>query len=128
MLPAFLVEQSVVREEGTGPGLALGPSQGKPLLLTLGVTQIIEQESLELSVWGSSDGTDWGKEPLASLPERFYCGTYPMEIDLSAHPDVRFVRAHWKVNRWGRGVPAPLFEFYVFAQETAGQAAAVENT
>ncbi len=128
MLPAFLVEQTVVREEGTGPGFALGPSQGKPLLLTLGITRIIEQESLELSVWGSSDGTDGGNKPLASRPEKFYCGTYKLEIDLSAHPDVRFLRAHWKVNRWGRGAPAPLFEFYVFAQETTVQAETVQNT
>ncbi len=127
MLPAFLVAETAVREEGTGSGLELGQSQGKRVLITMGITRIIEQESLELSIWGSSDGTNWGSKPLASFPEKFYCGTYQVELDLSAHPDVRCLRAHWKVNRWGRGAPAPLFEFYVFAQEIAGRALAVQE-
>ena len=46
MLPAFLVAETVVREEGAGQELALGASQGKRLLLTLGITRIVEQESL----------------------------------------------------------------------------------
>jgi hypothetical protein len=32
-------------------------------------------------------------------------------LDLSAHPTVRFVRAHWEVARWGRGTETPMFEF-----------------
>jgi hypothetical protein len=120
VLPAFLVTETVVREEGAGPEIALGPSQGRLLLLTLGITRIIEQESLEISIWGSSDQTNWGTKPLVSLPQKFYCGTYQIELDLSAHPDVAYLRAQWNVSRWGRGVPAPLFGFYLFAQETAG--------
>ncbi len=120
MLPAFLVEEAIVREDGVGAGAALGPAQGRPLLLTLGITRIIEQESLELSVWGSPDGSAWGAKPLVSFPQKFYCGTYQIELDLRAHPEVAFLRAEWRVSRWGRGAPAPLFGFYVFAQETAG--------
>jgi len=120
VLPAFLVEETVVREEGVGPEVALGPSQGRLLLLTLGITRIIEQESLDLSIWGSPDRTNWGAKPLVSFPQKFYCGTYQVELDLTAHPDVAFLRAGWKVSRWGRGAPAPLFGFYLFAQETAG--------
>jgi hypothetical protein len=118
VLPAFLVTESVVHEEGAGPVVELGPSQGKPLLLTLGITRIIEQESLDVSIWGSSDGQDWGSKPLLSFPQKFYCGTYQVELDLAAHPEVRCLRAQWKVSRWGRGAPTPLFEFYLFAQET----------
>ncbi len=121
MLPAFLVTETVVHEEGVGPALELGPSQGNPLLLTLGITRIIEQESLDLSIWGSADGTDWGGKPLLSLPQKFYCGTYQIELDLSAHPEISRLRAQWKVSRWGRGAPAPLFEFYLFAQQTANR-------
>ena len=119
MLPAFLVTETVAQEEGTGQAIELGSSQGKPLLLTLGITRIIEQESLDLSIWGSSDGTNWEAKPLLSVPQKFYCGAYQIELDLSAHPEIRHLRAQWKVSRWGRGAPTPLFEFYVFVQEIA---------
>jgi hypothetical protein len=38
-------------------------------------------------------------------------------LDLTAHPDVKFVRAHWEVARWGRGVETPMFEFGVNLKE-----------
>lgn len=117
MLLAFLVPETVVREDGAGPVLDLGPSQGKSLTLTLGITRIVEQESLELSIWGSSDQQNWGSKPLTAFPQKFYCGVYKLPVNLAAFPEVKYLRAQWKVNRWGRGAPAPLFEFYVFAEE-----------
>jgi hypothetical protein len=119
VLLAFLVPETVVREDGSGPVLDLGPSQGKPLTLTLGITRIIEQESLELSIWGSPDQENWGAKPLVVFPQKFYCGVYSMPLDLSAHPELRYLRAQWKLNRWGRGSPTPLFGFYVFAEEAS---------
>ncbi|HEX8986154.1 MAG TPA: hypothetical protein VF767_11990, partial [Bryobacteraceae bacterium] len=88
MLPSFLLPEAVIREDGEGPVIGLGPSQGKPLLLTLGITRIIEQESLDVSIWGSADNADWGAKPLASFPQKFYCGTYQFLLDLSERPDV----------------------------------------
>ncbi len=127
MLPNFLVPEQIVREDGTGPELELGPSQGKPLLLTLGITRIIEQESLDVSVWGSADKSSWGAKPLVSFPQKFYCGTYQILLDLSRSPEVKYLRAQWKVNRWGRGDPKPMFGFYVFAEEAAEQPAAART-
>ncbi|MBI1792096.1 MAG: hypothetical protein HYR60_31620 [Acidobacteria bacterium] len=122
MLPSFLIPESVIREAGTGPELSLGPSQGGLLILTLGITRIIEQQSLDVSIWGSADNTDWGSKPLLSFPQKFYCGTYQLLLDLSQHPNVQSVRAKWQVNRWGRGEGKPLFGIYLFAQETKAQA------
>ena len=124
MLPDFLIPEAVIREDGIGPEISLGPSQGKLLLLTLGVTRIIEQESLEVSIWGTADQANWGARPLLSLPQKFYCGVYRFLLDLSLTPEVRFLRAQWKVNRWGRGEPKPLFGVYLFANETAQRALA----
>ena len=121
MLPNFLVSDTVVRENGAGPVLELGDSRGQPLLLTLGITRIIEQESLDVSIWGSADGSDWGPKPLMSFPQKFYCGTYQILLDLAGHKDIQYLRAQWTVNRWGRGDPKPLFGFYLFAQEVANQ-------
>jgi len=33
------------------------------------------------------------------------------------HPQVKFVRAHWEVARWGRGTETPMFEFCVTMKE-----------
>ena len=116
MLPEFLVPETTVREAGTGPAFSLDRQQGGTLILTLGITRIIEQESLDLSMWGSADGADWGTKPLVSFPQKFYCGTYQLLLDLSAHPETRYLRAQWQANRWGKGDPKPLFTVYLFAQ------------
>jgi hypothetical protein len=116
MLPEFLLTETTVREAGAGADIALGDQQGETLVLTLGITRIIEQESIDISIWGSADGNDWGTRPLATFPQKFYCGTYQIIADLSNHADIRFLRAKWAVNRWGKGSPKPLFTIYLFAQ------------
>jgi hypothetical protein len=85
-------------------------------LLTLGITRIIEQESLDVAVWGSADNVEWGAKPVVSFPQKFYCGTYQILLDLRGHPDVRFLRTKYQAQRWGKGEPKPLFGAYVFAQ------------
>jgi hypothetical protein len=124
MLPEFLLTETTVREAGTGPVLALGDHRGGTLVLTLGITRIIEQESIDLSIWGSVDGTTWETKPLVTFPQKFYCGTYQIVLDLLDHPDTQFVRVKWHVNRWGKGDPKPLFNIYVFAEVVKQQLAA----
>jgi len=123
MLPEFLLEETTVRDAGTGPVIDLGNQPGGTLILTLGITRIIEQESIDVSVWGSADGSDWGVKPLVSFPQKFYCGTYQLLLDTSERPDVQFLRVKWQVNRWGKGDPKPLFTLYVFANQMDRQMA-----
>ena len=117
MLPGFLLPETTIREAGASTELDLGRPQGTVILLTLGITRIIEQESLDVSIWGSVDGKEWGAKPLVSFPQKFYCGTYQILLDLTRHADVRYVRVKWAAQRWGKGDNKPLFGFYVFAQE-----------
>ena len=117
MLPEFLLPETIVREAGSGPVVSLENEQGGTLILTLGITRIIEQESLDLSIWGSSDGTEFGAKPIISFPQKFYCGTYQVLLDLSERPEVKHLRVKWQVNRWGKGDPKPLFGIYLFAQQ-----------
>ena len=37
-------------------------------------------------------------------------------VDLSEHPEVKSIRVQWKLGRWGRGEPKPMFGFYLFAE------------
>jgi len=124
MLPNFLIPEAVIREDGEGPSINLEASHGKLLMLTLGITRIIEQESLDVSLWGSPDNVTWGPRPLGSFPQKFYCGTYQLLIDLTDQPDVQYLRARYKVNRWGHSPVQPLFGAYLFVQETEPHAAA----
>jgi hypothetical protein len=116
MLPEFLLPETTIREGGAGPEMKLGEQAGGTLIVTLGITRIIEQESLDISIWGSADGSDWGSRALASFPQKFYCGTYQILLDLLDRPEVKYLRAKWQVNRWGKGDPKPLFTMYLFAQ------------
>lgn len=105
------------RVEASGDGEAFDLATGPRLfLLEMEITETIEQESLELSLWGSADGQDWGAMPLLKFPQRFYRGSTRMALDLSRHPEVKFLRAHWELNRWGRGAPRPRFRFGVTAR------------
>ena len=113
MIPTFLLPDQIAREDGQGAVVALDASRGKTVVLTLGINRIVEQESLDVTILGSPDGESW--QTLASFPQKFYCGTYSLLLPLERHPEVRQVKAQWKMGRWGRGDHAPLFGFYVFA-------------
>lgn len=109
--------QTIVNAKGDGPVIDVSGDGNRIFLLVLEITQIIEQESLELGIFGSADGSAWGVKPLVSYPQKFYCGEYSFLFDLSTHPDVKFIRAHWDVARWGRGSETPMFEFGVSMKE-----------
>ncbi len=109
--------ETAVETPGSGAPLDLGPLAGKPVMIVLRVTDIIEQEALQVSIWGSLDGKDWGASPLFSFPERFYRGVTPAALDLRQRPEVKFLQVRWQVNRWGRGYPLAYFKFWVEIQE-----------
>ena len=112
MIQTLLVaEKTIVTAKGDGTAVDLSAAAGRVFLLTLEITNIIEQESLDVSIYGSADGAAWSAKPIVSFPQKFYCGDAPMLLDLTTHPDVKFVRAHWDVARWGRGTETPMFEF-----------------
>jgi hypothetical protein len=117
MTDAVLVAAQTVTAKGDGPTVDVSGAASRVFLVTLAITKIIEQESLGLSIYGSPDGTTWGAKPIAEVPQKFYCGDTPLLLDLTTHADVKFVRAHWEVARWGRGTETPMFEFAVTLKE-----------
>ncbi|MGO9404413.1 MAG: hypothetical protein ACLPVW_13195 [Terriglobales bacterium] len=118
MMQAFVVpENTVVNAKGDGPALDVSRAQGRIFLLMLAITNTIEQESLDVSIFGSADGATWDPKPVAAFPQKFYREEIPLLLDLAARPEVKFIRAHWEVGRWGRGSETPMFEFHVALRE-----------
>jgi hypothetical protein len=116
MTPLFLLPERIVREDGKGAEVALETThQGKRLMLTLSITRILERETLEVSIHGSRDRSTW--HPLAAFPQKSYCGTYSLPVDLTRKPEVRHLRVHWKMSRWNQSNPKPVFGFLVSAEE-----------
>jgi hypothetical protein len=108
---------TAVSAKGDGQAANLSGSQGRIFLVTLNITKIIEQEALDVSIYGSADGAMWSTKSIAAFPQKFYLGETPMLLDLSEPAEVKFVRAHWEVARWGRGTETPIFEFGVTMRE-----------
>ena len=118
MTDAVLVPaKTVASAKGDGPAVDISGATNPVFLVTLAITKIIEQESLDVSIYGSADGAAWQPKSIAAFPQKFYCGESPLLLDLTAHPNVKFVRAHWEVARWGRGTETPMFEFGVTMKE-----------
>jgi len=118
MMDSYLVpaKTKVTAKGDSAPIDVLGLAS-RVLLLTLNITDVIEQESLDVSIYGSADGTTWSEKPLLAFPQKFYRGEHPLLLDLSNQPEVKMLRAHWEAARWGRGTETPMFEFEVRVRE-----------
>jgi hypothetical protein len=110
MLLQFLVPDTEACQDGTGAAVALERASA-PVLVTLGINRILEQQTLQVSVWGSPDGQQW--RPLVDFPRKSYCGVYSLLLDLGAHPNIHFLRAQWKMGSWTSEYRNPLFGFQV---------------
>lgn len=121
-----------LESNGDGPSIDVSATETRTFLCRLTVTDQLEQESLDVSIWGSADGQDFGKRPLLKLPQQFYRGTTKMVLDITFRTEVKFLRAKWELNRWGRVAPTPMFvagleleEVPSMSRDTAGRNAVV---
>lgn len=122
MIDSFLVpEKMVVNAKGDGPAVDVSSAANRVFLLSLNITGIVEQESLDVSILGSADGTTWGPKPLTNFPQKFYQAQHPLLLDLAGQANLKFLRAHWEVARWGRGSETPMFEFHVTIKEVPAE-------
>jgi hypothetical protein len=106
---SLIPANSKLEANGDGQPIDVSASETRTFLCRLAVTEQKEQESLDVSIWGSADGQDFGKRPLLKIPQQFYCGSTKMVLDISMRPEVKFLRAKWELNRWGRVAPTPMF-------------------
>jgi hypothetical protein len=108
-----------VTASGEGAPVDVSGSATRTFLVKMQIDDVIEQESLDLAIWGSADGQNWGQMPILKFPQRFYRGETRMVLDLTVKPEVKSIRARWTLNRWGRVAPTPMFVFGARATEVA---------
>ena len=111
-----------VTKNGHGAAADIRSSATRTFLCTLDIFEQIEQESLDVAVWGSADGQEFGAKPLLKIPQRFYKGETRQVLDLTIVPNVNFIRAGWELVRWGRVAPHPMFVIGLSAEEVPAMA------
>ena len=122
MIDSFLVpDKTVVNAKGDSPAVDVSNAANPVFLLSLNITGIVEQESFDVSILGSADGSTWGPKRVTNFPQKFYQAQHPLLLDLTGQANVKFVRAHWEVARWGRGSETPMFEFHVTIKEVPAE-------
>jgi hypothetical protein len=105
----LIPQGTLVRENGQGAAVDIRSSPTRTFFCILEIGDQIEQESVDVSIWGSADGDNWGAHPVLKLPQQFYRGETRAALDLTLVPNVNFIRAGWELNRWGRVAPLPMF-------------------
>jgi hypothetical protein len=117
VLDAYMIPESELRTAGSGIELLLETYTGGLLEFTLNITRVNERASLDLTIWGSSDGQVWGARPLIQFPRKYLCGESKLLWDPADYPNVQRLRAQWQVDRWGRGDSKPLIALELHARE-----------
>jgi hypothetical protein len=56
-----------------------------------------------------------------TLRQRQYCGVYSALLNLAQRPDIRSLRVHWNMSRWGKGDRIAQFGFQVFVEESGAR-------
>ena len=105
----LIPQGTLLQENGNGATVDIRESTTRTFYCSMLIREQIEQESVDVSVWGSADGENWGTQPLLRLPQQFYRGETRAVLELSFAPEVLFIRAAWELNRWGRVAPTPMF-------------------
>jgi hypothetical protein len=105
----LIAQGSLVKENGSGAAVDIRGSQTRTFFCVMNIADQIEQESLDVSIWGSADGENWGTHPILKLPQQFYRGETRAVLDLTLVPEVNFIRGAWDLARWGRVAPTPMF-------------------
>jgi len=106
---ALIAAGTRLQANGDGAAADISGSATRTFLCRLRITEQIEQESLDVAIWGSPDGENWGTKPLLKMPQGFYQGESKLVLDVTLRPEIHYIRARWELNRWGRVAPTPMF-------------------
>ena len=121
----LIPQGTLVQENSHGEVVDVRASLTRTFFCVLEISDQIEQESADVSIWGSADGENWGTHPILKLQQQFYRGETRAVLDLTLIPEINFVRAGWDLNRWGRVAPLPMFVLGLHLDEIPGMPARV---
>jgi len=113
MRSEFLIEETTVRESGESPVFDAAHHATGDLLVTLGITHAVEQESIGVDILTSKDGATWQSKPVVSFTPKSYCGTYRIVVPTTGS---RYIKAVWKPQRWSKADSRPFFRMYLHAE------------
>src|SRR6202045_2917193 len=105
----LIPQRTLVEANGYGDAMDVRTSASRTYFCILQISDQIEQESVDVSIWGSADGENWSTHPILKLPQQFYRGETRAVLDLTLVPEINFIRAGWELVRWGRVAPLPMF-------------------
>jgi hypothetical protein len=105
----LIPQGTLLTENGHSEVVDIRSSATRTFYCLMLIRDQIEQESVDVAIWGSADGENWGTQPLLKLPQQFYRGETRAVLELTLVPEVNFIRAGWDLNRWGRVAPLPMF-------------------
>jgi len=105
----LIAPATLLQENGHGEAVDVRASATRTFYCSMLIREQIEQESVDVAIWGSADGENWGTHPLLKLPQQFYRGETRAVLELVLVPEINFIRAGWELNRWGRVAPSPMF-------------------
>src|ERR1700739_3011121 len=105
----LIPQGTLLQENGHGETVDIRASPTRTFYCIMLILDQIEQESVDVSIWGSADGENWGTQPLLRLPQQFYRGETRAVLELTLAPQVNVIRAAWELNRWGRVAPLAMF-------------------
>ena len=121
----LIPKATLVQANGYSETMDIRTSATRTFFCVLQISDQIEQESADVSIWGSADGENWGTHPVQKLPQQFYRGETRAVLDLTLVPEINFIRAGWELNRWGRVAPLPMFVLGLRLQEIPAMPARV---
>jgi hypothetical protein len=105
----LIPRETLLEKNGFGTAVDVRASKTRTFFCVMEITDQIEQESVDISIWGSTEGEYWGVHPLLKLPQQFYRGETRAVLDLALVPEINFIRAGWVLTRWGRVTPHSIF-------------------
>lgn len=112
----YLLQDALVQASGVGPVVELGDTIGREVQLLIDINRVQERESLDLDIWGSPDGAEWGSRPVLRIPRKYHCGTSICRLDLTDSPRVRYLRLEYRLNA-DRGNLRPFAKLSVTAED-----------
>jgi hypothetical protein len=105
----LIPQATLLQEDGSSAAVDIRDSATRTFFCVMMINDQIEQESVDVNIWGSADGENWGTHPILKLPQQFYRGETRAVLELALVPEVNFIRAGWELKRWGRVAPLPMF-------------------